>query len=184
MPVHTTSWGILNEYSKSVITIASALLALGAVASDRFVAGTLPPTRILFVVAAGLVFLSLVAALLVAAKVYKCVVGEEESQDIDKDRKVLRYASNGSYLSLGLALLLIVLWATLRSGGFHLADASDAAIEAIVRVKNLPKNHLTVKSAVWDPASERYVISALDSITVSTIAVTVDPRSHEVVSIR
>jgi len=180
----TTSWGILNEYSKSVITIASALLALGAVASDRFVSGTPLSTRVLFGVAAGLVLLSLVAALLVAAKVYKCVAGQEAGQVISKDRKVLRHASNASYMTLGLALLLIVLSATLRSGGFHLVDASDAAIEAIARVRNLPKNRLTVTSAVWDPASERYVISALDSVTVSTIAVTVDPRSHEVVSIR
>ena len=181
-------WTVLNEYSKTIIALASALLAVAVAFADKLL-GASPSYAARFVVYGMWFFLlvSIVTGLLVAAFVYKYLELHEKD---DKEEKTLyekraRKMANWSYRALGLAVILIFIFGFLVDSKTSTAtESANLATEVLIQVKQAEKKDLIVDKLKYDTVDHSYTITVKNTKENVTYSVIVDTKNKRVISLQ
>jgi hypothetical protein len=181
-PNEPSHWTILSEYSKTVITLASALLAV----TVTFAASLMPASASGYItwVLYGiwtLLFAAIVACLLLTAFIFQLLRG----QGADYAKRA-RDAASASYVCVGLAALaFLVLGVLSQNTESDAATSAEAAKEAVVRIDGAQSDQLRVESLHFDSDKRVYTIVVRrekpDQDMVSTVEI--DADSNDVLSL-
>jgi hypothetical protein len=182
-------WNVLNEYSKTIITLSSALLALTVTFSDKLVSVSATTySRYFIAVSWILLLVSIIFGLLVAASVYNYLKKKETSTentigDIEKIEMNARKCANRSYVSFGLAAIVFVFW-----GLYSFQDAWDStacaekAVNHLVKVNKLSIADTKMISLEFDQGKETYAIEIFDKKSNAKYLVVIDINKKRIIS--
>lgn len=85
-------WDIMNEFSKSILTLAGGLLAVGA---TYFSQNNFSEINWVLVIIAGLLLLSVIGALLVAGNIFKYFdLKDNDNNDNNETKREVKKAKN------------------------------------------------------------------------------------------
>ncbi len=176
-----SQWNIINDYSKTIITLASGLLAVTATfsgqltgkSSDRWSTGLLIGTWILLV-------LTIFSGVLTTVFVIQFLRN-------NRDGKYAILFANGSYLTLGLAGILFLAFGiytiTLPSKGWDAATAVEQVLKKMPEFTGTTDAKWNLQSLQWDESSKTYKLLIEGDRTADKFRIEVEPTYTRIIKV-
>lgn len=199
-------WTVINDYSKTVVTVCAALLALIGAFSSKVIEGQLPvlatyglDAAIVLLGLAALTSLAVPAALdrylRIAAKNAPPTTGAPTQKNLETATQAewdsrpsqiwwTKCMANLSYVFLALALVGLVVFAFLQPGGRAKDEktALTSAFSVAGQFANVPTSELHAESMDYIKASDSFQLILVDDKTSKRYQVVV-PRGSSPVSV-
>jgi hypothetical protein len=199
-------WTVINDYSKTVVTVCAALLALIGAFSSKVIEGQLPvaatyglDSAIVLLGLAALASLAVPAALdrylRVAAKSAPPATGAPTAKNLEtatqdewnsRASKIwwIKCMANLSYIFLALAIVGLVVFAYLQPGGAAKDEktALTSAFSVVAEFGNVPTSELHAESMDYVKATDSFQMVLVDDKTNRKYQVVV-PRGSSPISV-
>lgn len=183
MTDHPSHWTILNEYSKSILTLGSSLLAAVVTFSDKFVSSMeTAGGYILFGLYISLL-IAIVSALLTAAFIYKSLKLKDNGKREYAFEKHARKVANVSYIAIGCSALLFLVIGVIPSRKKDASIYADKAMQIVQRIWHVDAKLCLLHLAQLEPGSRFYRIVIYDSAHGVSHTIRFDADKGDVVSL-
>ena len=174
---HPSPWAIVNDYTKTVITLASALLAVTITFSGQILSAAGAWQRLFLGIAWLCLLISIAAG--VAAEAYLTTYLRNKATS-DSCLAVSAVA----YFSLIVAAFFFVACAftQLVKSQVDIAAVAETATKNIATIEKLPGGKSDVMSIVLDVSNNRYTVEVLEETTKIRYEVISDAGTGQVIS--
>jgi hypothetical protein len=196
-----SSWEVLEEYSKTVITLASALLAVSVTFSGNILSKdpNIVILGILYFIWFSLLF-AIVLGLLVAGFIYRFLEAEEtppatpaEGNSGANDPKAsmnewksrARTAANYAYLSLGVAAVLFVLLGIFTPRvSWDATQSFREARQVVSEIAKIPSTNLELQTLNFRKQENIYELQLMDTQTNKVYEIEIDAQDGKVLQVK
>lgn len=172
-----SQWTVLNEYSKTIITLASGLLAVTVTFSSQLISKSSDSTSNFLLIATWVVLVSsIIFGVLTAAYIIQYLRNNREGG------KAITFA-NLSYLTLVLAGGLFLSFGIYVISSDKTWDAVTSIEQALKKMPSLAgtgESKWVIQSMQWDENSKTYQLLITGDRTAERFAVTVDPAKNNI----
>lgn len=186
---------VINDYTKTVITLASGLLAVTVTFSGQLL-GTQSLMPLIFLFVSWILLVAAIAFALITAaytSVYLGLAAKENLDQKEKAKKKSRFERSISFCSYSFYCLLLAAIIFVGIGAArifsHPKECSEAAAarqgrEFVSSVHGAPPDKLFIESLDWDSSANTYTLVFREAENSNKYSVTFDARACKIVRSR
>lgn len=185
MAEQPSHWTILNEYSKSIITLGSSLLAAVVAFSDKFMSSAETNGRFLLGALYFFLLASIVSALLTTAFIYQCLKAKCDSNRVSETEfaKRISKTANVSYITVGFSALIFLVIGISPSRKKDVDALAGKASTIVQTIWHVDSRSCVVRSAQTEPGSRFVRVVVFDSMSRVSHTIRFDADKGDVVSL-
>jgi len=185
-------WTVVNDYTKTAITLASGLLAITVTFSGQLIEAKNRLSLILLLIS-WIFLVGAIASALLAAAYLSVYLGLEERDDLtepevtkkrSRSNRALVLSSAALYFLLGAAILFVGVGAARIFGDPKKCDEAMAAktvMDVVSSVHSAPRDKLVVESFDLNSAASTYALVVSETGSPNKFSVAFDAKACKVI---